>query len=131
MWFLVSLCVLALGCALAGRKWGRWFYLRYGRFILPRVLLPAKNRVPTPPLSPALKNDENLEGSLDETGEMHNTDDQIIDLKDALNPLRRISDAKSLADMSDKIVTSGSMSLVNIVNYFKLSEVIQVYGLCR
>ncbi|KAI9581255.1 hypothetical protein GQX74_013842 [Glossina fuscipes] len=73
MWFLVSLCVLALGCALAGRKWGRWFYLRYGRLILPRVLLPAKNSVPTPPLSPALKNDENLEGSLDETGEMHNT----------------------------------------------------------
>uniref|UniRef100_A0A1B0A578 Secreted protein n=1 Tax=Glossina pallidipes TaxID=7398 RepID=A0A1B0A578_GLOPL len=83
MWFLVSLCVLALGCALAGRKWGRWFYLRYGRFILPRVLLPAKNRVPTPPLSPALKNDENVEGSLDESGEMHNTDDKIIGLENA------------------------------------------------
>ncbi|XP_037824373.1 TLD domain-containing protein 2-like isoform X12 [Lucilia sericata] len=74
MWLLISFCVCAIGFTLAGRKWGRWLYLRYGRFILPRSMLAGKNRAPTPPLSPSVvKNDETLEGLLDESGEMHET----------------------------------------------------------
>ncbi|XP_015037848.1 TLD domain-containing protein 2 isoform X22 [Drosophila miranda] len=72
MWFVVVLFAVAAVCGLAGRKWGRYLYLHYGRHLLPRSLLANKNRAPTPPLSPT-KDDQSLEALLDESGEMHET----------------------------------------------------------
>lgn len=72
MWFVVALFVIAAACGVAGRKWGRYLYLHYGRHLLPRSMLTAKNRSPTPPLSPT-KDDQSLEALLDESGEMHET----------------------------------------------------------
>lgn len=72
MWFVISLVGCAVALAAAGRKWGRWFYLRYGRNFLPRSMLTAKNRAPTPPPSPT-KDVQSVEGLLDEGGEMHET----------------------------------------------------------
>ncbi|XP_034662264.1 TLD domain-containing protein 2 isoform X23 [Drosophila subobscura] len=72
MWFVVILFAVAAVCGLAGRKWGRYLYLHYGRHLLPRSLLANKNRSPTPPLSPT-KDDQSLEALLDESGEMHET----------------------------------------------------------
>lgn len=81
MWFVVSLFVFAAACGVAGRKWGRFLYLHYGRHILPRSMLTAKNRAPTPPLSPT-KDDQSLEALLDESGEMHET------VRNSRNPLK-------------------------------------------
>lgn len=72
MWLVVALFVIAAACGVAGRKWGRYLYLHYGRHLLPRSMLTAKNRSPTPPLSPT-KDDQSLEALLDESGEMHET----------------------------------------------------------
>jgi len=72
MWFAISIFALLAVCGLAGRRWGRYLYLHYGRHLLPRSLLAAKNRAPTPPLSPT-KDDQSLEALLDESGEMHET----------------------------------------------------------
>jgi len=72
MWFAISLFAILAVCGLAGRRWGRYLYLHYGRHLLPRSLLSAKNRAPTPPLSPT-KDDQSLEALLDESGEMHET----------------------------------------------------------
>lgn len=72
MWFAIALFAIAAACGVAGRKWGRYLYLHYGRHLLPRSMLTAKNRSPTPPLSPT-KDDQSLEALLDESGEMHET----------------------------------------------------------
>lgn len=78
MWFVISVFALVALFGLAGRRWGRYLYLHYGRHLLPRSLLAAKNRSPTPPLSPT-KDDQSLEALLDESGEMHETVSQSID----------------------------------------------------
>ncbi|KAL7727212.1 hypothetical protein ACLKA6_004476 [Drosophila palustris] len=74
MWFFIALFAIAAACGVVGRKWGRYLYLHYGRHLLPRSMLTAKNRSPTPPLSPT-KDDQSLEALLDESGEMHETED--------------------------------------------------------
>lgn len=72
MWFIVGLFAIVAVGGVAGRKWGRYLYLHYGRHFLPRCMLSVKNRSPTPPLSPT-KDDQSLEALLDESGEMHET----------------------------------------------------------
>lgn len=59
----------------AGRKWGRWLYVRYGRFILPRSIIAPKSRPATPPLllDEGINDGGNVEGRLDESGEMLET----------------------------------------------------------
>ncbi|EDW34328.1 GL22192 [Drosophila persimilis] len=83
MWFVVVLFAVAAVCGLAGRKWGRYLYLHYGRHLLPRSLLANKNRAPTPPLSPT-KDDQSLEALLDESGEMHETVGVELAIKSSL-----------------------------------------------
>uniref|UniRef100_T1GQV6 Uncharacterized protein n=1 Tax=Megaselia scalaris TaxID=36166 RepID=T1GQV6_MEGSC len=68
MWWFVGFLVVS-AIAIAGRKWGRWIYLKYGRHLpLPRNLLVAK-RPATPPISSI----NNVENNLDETREMQHT----------------------------------------------------------
>lgn len=68
MWFLITICIFVIGCAIFGRRWIRWIYLHYGRYIIPRSfsLFFQKQNMRTL----TLKNNENIEGMLDEGGEM-------------------------------------------------------------
>lgn len=68
MWWFIGLIFLS-AIAIAGRKWGRWIYLKYGIYLpLPRNLFLVKR-----PVTPPLLNDNNVENNLDESREMQHT----------------------------------------------------------
>ncbi|XP_055853144.1 TLD domain-containing protein 2 isoform X18 [Episyrphus balteatus] len=74
MWFFIAMVAAVAVVGAASRKWGRWLYVRYGRFILPRSVMAPKSRPATPPLLLDESNDGgSVEGRLDESGEMLET----------------------------------------------------------